>query len=70
VTVFNRSKTTWTKCELRLPDNRHAFIDELEGGDEESINMMKFKQDGPELDQDDTWLRVRCAQGTARVEIH
>jgi serine/threonine-protein kinase len=70
VTVFNRSKTTWTRCELRLPDNRHAFIDELEGGDEESINMMKFKQDGPELDQDDTWLRVRCAQGTARVEIH
>jgi hypothetical protein len=31
--------------------------------------MMKFKQDGPELDRDLDWVNVRCAEGTARLRF-
>lgn len=67
--IFNRDQRPWTNCDLRLPSNKHYVLDRLKGGDQEAIAMMKFKQDGTEHDRENTWLNVKCNEGTAQFTL-
>jgi hypothetical protein len=65
VVVSNDGTTPWTKCDIRLPTNKHFVLDELDAGDSESIMMLRFKQDGSELDKPVDSITVKCDQGEA-----
>jgi serine/threonine-protein kinase len=69
VIVYNREQRPWTKCELRLPNNKRYLLDKLDAGDQNAIAMVKFRQDGVERDLELKSLTVTCAEGTARFKM-
>jgi hypothetical protein len=69
ITISNDGSTLWTKCDLRLPNNKHYVLDVLRPGDHESIVYPRFKQDGTELDRPLDWILVKCEEGQSRFSF-
>ncbi len=69
VIIYNREQRPWTKCELRLPNNRRYIQDKLDAGDQQAIALVKFRQDGPEVDLPPTWVSITCEQGYAKLSL-
>lgn len=65
ITVHNNGTTNWSNCELRLPTNKRYMMAALKAGDQESIVLPRFSQDGVELDKPLDHLMVKCDQGSA-----
>jgi tetratricopeptide (TPR) repeat protein len=63
VVVSNDGTTPWTQCDIRFPTNKHFVLKDLDAGESESIMLMRFKQDGPELDRPAESIAVKCDQG-------
>ena len=69
ITVHNDSALRWTRCELRLPNNRHFMLSQLRAGDHEAIVYPRFNQDGTELDRPLDWILVKCDEGQSRFNF-
>lgn len=69
ITLYNDSSSYWTRCELRLPNNKHFLLPNLRPGDQESILYPRFKQDGAEVDRPLDWILVKCDEGQARFSF-
>ncbi|MFT3840067.1 MAG: hypothetical protein QM723_23975 [Myxococcaceae bacterium] len=69
ITVVNDSKTNWTKCDLRLPNNKRYQLAKLNAGDQEAISLPNFHQDGTEFDKPLDSLSVTCAEGAAKFNF-
>jgi tetratricopeptide (TPR) repeat protein len=69
VVINNDSATPWTECDIRLPTNKHFVLKELAPGESESIMMMRFAQDGAELDRPLDSVDLKCAQGEAHFKF-
>ncbi|PTL75582.1 serine/threonine-protein kinase [Vitiosangium sp. GDMCC 1.1324] len=65
--IHNMETRPWTACNLRLANNKQYKLTHLAAGDQESIAMARFRQDGEELDAELTWVDVKCAEGSARL---
>lgn len=69
VVINNDGPTLWTECDVRLPTNKHFVLKELAAGESESIMMMRFAQDGAELDRPLDSVDVKCEQGEAHLKF-
>ena len=69
VTLANDSKINWTKCDVRLPDNRRYQLAMLKAGDSEGISLPNFHQDGTQYDKPLDSVSVTCAEGSARFNF-
>jgi hypothetical protein len=69
ITVVNDSKTNWTKCDLRLPNNKRYQLAKLNAGDQEAISLPNFHQDGTEYDKPLDSISVNCAEGGAKFNF-
>jgi len=69
VVINNDGPTLWTECDIRLPTNKHFVLKELAAGESESIMMMRFAQDGAELDRPLDSVDVKCEQGEAHLKF-
>ncbi len=69
ITLFNDSKDNWTKCDLRLPDNRHYVMASLKAGDSEAVSLPHFSQDGTAFDKPLDSLSVKCNEGEGRFNF-
>ncbi|HZI09493.1 MAG TPA: hypothetical protein VE153_03820, partial [Myxococcus sp.] len=69
VIIYNREQRPWTRCELRLPNNRRFSLDKLAAGDQLAIALVKFRQDGPGQDLPLTWVSITCEQGRAKLSL-
>ncbi len=69
ITLHNDGKINWTRCDLRLPNNKRYQLAKLNAGDSEAISLPNFNQDGVELDKPLDSLSVTCAEGAARFNF-
>jgi hypothetical protein len=69
ITLYNDGDFGWRNCDLRLPDNRHYFMDELSSHDEEHVAMFRFKQDGAPRDVEVNSVVVHCEEGAAKLSL-
>ncbi len=69
LTLYNGGEFNWTKCELRLPDNRRYELASLEARSSDGIMLRKFTQDGTEVDAAVTYVQVKCTEGSARFSL-
>ncbi|MBJ6766074.1 protein kinase [Myxococcaceae bacterium JPH2] len=67
--IHNLETRPWTSCDLRLANNKQYRLAHLAAGDQESIALARFRQDGVELDTDLSWVDVKCAEGSARMSF-
>ena len=69
ITVYNDGTTKWTNCEVRLPNNRHYKMAQLNAADQDGIMITRFDQDGTELDRPLDGVMVRCDQGASHFNF-
>ena len=66
ITVYNRSKLDWHRCEVRLPNNRRFKLGNLQAESSEGILWFRFEADGEERDVPLDSVTVRCSEGAGR----
>jgi len=69
ISLTNDGKGDWSKCDVRLPDNRHYQLPALKAGDSEGISLPHFTQDGTAYDKPLDSVTVNCAEGSARFNF-
>jgi hypothetical protein len=67
IIVKNTSTIRWTRCDVRLPDNRHYRIDSLDPREEEGIMLTKFTQDGVRRDVAIDSVLMQCNEGVGKL---
>jgi hypothetical protein len=65
IRLQNENAFAWTKCELRLANNKHYLMDHLGAGEDDGIALPRFVQDGTERDVEINNVTVKCAEGSA-----
>ncbi len=66
ITVYNRSKTDWHRCEVRLPSNKRFKLGTLQAESSEGILWFRFEVDGVERDVPIDSVTMRCSEGVGR----
>ncbi len=66
IKVYNRSKVDWHGCDVRLPNNRHYRLGNLQADSSEGILWFRFEADGVERDLPLDSVAVKCTEGAAR----
>jgi hypothetical protein len=69
ISLSNDSKIDWSKCDVRLPDNRRYQLATLKAGDSEGISLPHFAQDGTAYDKPLDSVSVTCTEGSARFNF-
>lgn len=69
IIVYNDGATDWTRCDVRLPNNKHYVVPKLPAGTSEGIMSFRFTQDGTERDVPLKWVNVKCKEGEARFSL-
>ncbi len=65
VVLYNYSKTSWSGCELRLPNNTVYGPVRVEPGTDYAVMLSSFVQEGAPVDVPNDHLLVKCAEGSA-----
>lgn len=63
ITVYNDQSSAWTKCEVRLANNKRYKLSELGANSSEGMMLFRFEQDGVETDATIDGVKVKCAEG-------
>ena len=64
--LTNSNDFNWTKCELRLPNNKRYTLGPLAAQAEDTVNLGRFVQDGVETEVEVNFVNVKCAEGSAK----
>ena len=69
ISIYNDSTVGWTNCEIRLPNNKRYKFAAMKAGENDGIMIVKFAQDGIELDRPLDSVSVRCDQGSSNFRF-
>jgi len=69
VWLYNDSATTWSNCELRLPNNTHFKIESIRGRENDKVRLGAFEPDGPLKDVPINSVTVKCDQGVGKFPL-
>jgi hypothetical protein len=69
ITVYNSSNHDWHDCDVRLPNNKHYLLGDLEEGDSEGIMFFRFEYDGVPKMAPLNQVFVICTEGVGQFNV-
>ena len=69
VVIYNTSNRRWHDCDIRLPNNRHYRIGDLDRGDQDGVMLFRFEYDGSPAWPAFNGVTVVCREGVGRFPL-
>ena len=69
IVIYNTSSVDWHDCDVRLPNNRHYRIGDLDGGDDDGVLLFRFEYDSTPAWPATNAVRVICREGMSLFPV-
>jgi hypothetical protein len=69
IVVYNNSPTDWHDCDVRLPNNRHFRMGDLEHGENDGVMLFRFDYDGAPPWPPFNGVTLVCREGVGRFNL-